>query len=68
MEHVEAAGRAPSGQEQGMTVIMSIYYVLSLFIIALLIWNFLRENEDRQMMLAYLIVLIPFVLRILRIR
>jgi len=51
-----------------MTVIMSIYYVLSLFIIALLIWNFLRENEDRQMMLAYLIVLIPFVLRILRIR
>ena len=51
-----------------MTVIMSLYYLLSLFIIGLLIWNFLREKEDRQMMLAYLVVLIPFVLRVLRIR
>ena len=51
-----------------MTVIMSLYYLLSLFIIGLLIWNFLREKEDRQMMLAYLVVLIPFVLRVLRMR
>jgi|APIni6443716594_1056825.scaffolds.fasta_scaffold438929_2 hypothetical protein len=51
-----------------MTVITSIYYLLSLFIIGLLIWNLHREKEDRQMMLAYLVVLIPFVLRILRIR
>jgi len=51
-----------------MTVIMGIYYLLSLFIIGLLIWNFLREKEDRQMMLAYLVVLVPFVLRVLRIR
>jgi len=51
-----------------MTVIMIIYYLLSLFIIGLLIWNFLREKEDRQMMLAYLVVLIPFVLRVLRMR
>jgi hypothetical protein len=51
-----------------MTVITSVYYLLSLCIIGLLIWNFVREKEDRQMMLAYLIVLIPFVLRVLRIR
>ena len=51
-----------------MTVIMIIYHLLSLCIMGLLIWNFLREKEDRQMMLAYLVVLIPFVLRALRIR
>jgi hypothetical protein len=51
-----------------MPIIMVIYYFLSAFIAALLIWNFIREREDRQRMLLYLIVLVPFVLRLLRVR
>jgi hypothetical protein len=47
---------------------MIIYYLISIFIAGMFIWNFIREKEDRQMMLLYLVVLIPFVLRILRIR
>ena len=50
-----------------MSLIMIVYYIISVFIAGMLVWNFIREKEDRQMMLLYLIVLIPFVLRILRI-
>jgi len=51
-----------------MSIIMIIYYVISAFIAGMLIWNFIRETEDKEKMLLYLIVLIPLVLRILRIR
>jgi hypothetical protein len=51
-----------------MPIIMIIYYVISVFIAGLLVWNFIRERDDKQKMILYLIVLIPFVLRILRIR
>ena len=51
-----------------MPIIMLIYYLLSAFIAALLVWNFIREREDKQRMLLYLIVLVPFILRLLRIR
>lgn len=49
-------------------MIMIIYYVITAFIAGLLIWNFIREKENKQMMILYLIVLIPFILRLLRIR
>jgi len=51
-----------------MNAIMIIYYLISAFIAAMLIWNFIREKEDREKMLLYLIVLVPLILRILRIR
>ena len=51
-----------------MPIIMIIYYIISAFIAGMLIWNFIREREDKEKILLYLIVLIPFVLRILRIR
>lgn len=51
-----------------MPVIMIIYYLISAYIAAMLIWNFVREKEDKEKMLLYLIVLIPLVLRIVRIR
>ena len=51
-----------------MPIIMIVYYIISAFIAALLIWNFIREREDKQQMLLYLIVLVPFILRLLRIR
>lgn len=51
-----------------MPIIMIIYYIISAFIAGMLIWNFVREKEDKETMLLYLIVLIPFLLRILRLR
>ncbi|MBN2415051.1 hypothetical protein JXO52_04380 [bacterium] len=51
-----------------MTVIMIVYYLITAFTAAMLIWNFIREKSDRQKMVLYLIVLTPLLLRILRIR
>jgi len=51
-----------------MPLIMVVYYVISAFIAGMLVWNFVREKDDRQMMVLYLIVLVPLVLRMLRIR
>lgn len=51
-----------------MPAIMIIYYIISVFTAGMLIWNFIREKKNKQEMLLYLIVLVPFVLRILRIR
>ena len=42
-----------------MDSIMIIYYLISAFIAGMLVWNFVREKEDRERMLLYLIVLIP---------
>ncbi len=50
-----------------MDFIMVIYYVISGYVAGMLVWNFVREKEDRERMLLYLVVLIPFVLRIFRI-
>jgi len=49
-------------------IIMILYYVISAFTAAMLIWNFVREKEDKELMILFLIVLIPLILRILRIR
>ena len=51
-----------------MPTIMIVYYIISAFIAGMLIWNFIREKKDKQKMFLYLIVLIPFILRLLRIR
>jgi len=51
-----------------MSIIMIIYYLISIFVAAMLIWNFIREKQDKEKMLLYLIVLIPLVLRIFRFR
>jgi hypothetical protein len=51
-----------------MYFVMILYYLISAFVASMLVWNFVREKEDRERMLLYLIVLTPFVLRILRIR
>jgi uncharacterized membrane protein YbjE (DUF340 family) len=47
---------------------MIIYYVISAFIAGMLVWNFIREKKNVNDMLLYLLVLIPLVLRILRIK
>ena len=51
-----------------MPIIMIVYYIISAFTAAMLVWNFIREKENKQTMLLSLIVLVPFVLRLLRIR
>jgi len=51
-----------------MNFIMLIYYLISAFVAAMLIWNFIRERQDKERMLLYLIVLVPLILRIFRIR
>ena len=51
-----------------MYITMIFYYIISAFIAGMLIWNFIREREDKEKMLLYLIVLIPLILRIFRIR
>ena len=51
-----------------MPLIMILYYLISAFIAGMIIWNFVKEKKDKEQMLLYLIVLIPFILRIFRIR
>ena len=47
---------------------MILYYAISAYLVAMLIWNFIREKKSVNDMLLYLIVLIPLVLRILRVK
>jgi hypothetical protein len=51
-----------------MPIIMILYYLISAYIAALLIWNFILEKKSVNNMILYLLVLIPLILRLLRIR
>lgn len=51
-----------------MPIIMIIYYILCAYLVGMLMWNFIREKKSVQEMILYLIVIIPFLLRILRIK
>jgi len=51
-----------------MPIIMIFYYIISAYLAALLIWNFIREKKSIDNMLLYLLVLIPLILRLFRIR
>jgi hypothetical protein len=50
------------------TIIMWIYYLISACVLALLAWNFVREKKSVNDMLLYLLVMIPLVLRLLRVK
>jgi hypothetical protein len=43
------------------------YYLLTAFVAVLLVWNFLRRKNWQEEVL-YVIVLIPFLLRVLRLK
>jgi uncharacterized membrane protein len=51
-----------------MGVIMIFYYVITAFLVVLLAWNFLREKKSVNDMILYLLVLIPLILRLLRVK
>jgi hypothetical protein len=44
-----------------------LYYLMTAYIAVLLVWNFLKRKKWQEEVL-YLIVLIPFILRLLRLK
>jgi hypothetical protein len=51
-----------------MPLIMLFYHVISIYLIGMLIWNFVSEKKNIGDMVLYLIVTIPFVMRVLRVK
>jgi len=51
-----------------MNVIMILYYLITSFIVVMVGWNFIREKKSVNDMILYLLVLIPLVLRLLRVK
>jgi len=47
---------------------MLLYYLITAYLVSLLVWNFIREKKKSEDLAQYLLVLIPLVLRILRIK
>jgi hypothetical protein len=47
---------------------MILYYIISVYIAGMLIWNFIREKKSVNDMILYLLVMIPLILRILRVK
>ena len=49
------------------SLVSILYYVLVAYVVALLVWNFIRSRKwDEE--LLYVIVLIPFLLRLFRLK
>jgi hypothetical protein len=51
-----------------MPIIMIFYYLITAYLVFLLGWNFLREKKKIEDLAQYLLVLVPLVLRMLRIK
>ena len=51
-----------------MPIIMIFYYLITAYLVVLLAWNFVLEKKKIEELAQYLLVLIPLVLRILRIK
>ncbi len=49
-------------------VIMVAYYVLCAFLAGILFWNFIREKESREEIWLSLLVMVPLILRLLRVK
>jgi hypothetical protein len=48
-------------------IVTIFYYLLTAFVAVLLVWNFLKRKNWQEEVL-YIIVLIPFLLRVLRLK
>ena len=51
-----------------MPLVMIAYYVISAFLLGLLAWNFVREKKSPDNLVLYLLVMIPLLLRLLRVK
>lgn len=49
------------------TIVTVIYYLLTAYVAVMLVWNFLKRKNWQEEAL-YVIVLIPFLLRLLRLK
>jgi len=50
-----------------MMIVAILYYLMTAYVAFLLVWNFLKRKKWQEEVL-YLIVLIPFLLRLLRLK
>ncbi len=48
-------------------IVTILYYLMTAYIAVLLVWNFLKRKKWQDEVL-YIIVLIPFILRLLRLK
>ncbi len=48
-------------------IVTILYYLMTAFVAVLLVWNFLRRKQWQEEAL-YIIVLIPFLLRLFRLK
>ena len=51
-----------------MPIIMIIYYLITAYIVGMLIWNIIREKKSVDNMILYLVILVPLILRLLRVK
>ncbi len=51
-----------------MPLIMIFYYIICVYLIGLLLWNFFREKKKIEDLVLYLLVLVPIILRVLRVK
>jgi len=51
-----------------MTLVMLLYYLITAFLLVLLAWEFVREKRSRNDLVLYLLVMIPLILRLLRVK
>jgi uncharacterized membrane protein len=49
------------------TIVTVLYYLLTAYVAVLLVWNFLKRKNWQEEVL-YILILIPFVLRLLRLK
>lgn len=50
-----------------MTVTMFIYHSMSVLVIGILFWLFIKEDKSWENSVLYLIAILPFLIRVLRI-
>ncbi|MFO7867466.1 MAG: hypothetical protein R6V02_11745 [Candidatus Aminicenantes bacterium] len=51
-----------------MPLIMILYHIICAYILVMLIWNFIREKKSVDHMILYLLVMVPLLLRLLRVK
>ena len=49
-------------------IVMIAYYLITVFVLAMLVWNFIRESSNKEHMLLYLVIMVPLVLRLFRVK
>ena len=51
-----------------MNIIMILYYLITVYLVVILGWNFIREKKSVNDLILILLVLTPLVLRLLRVK